>query len=110
MVCVGARWLNVCHFKGLFSKPNFRQNGEMEMLGTILLIVLILATRGRIPCLATQQGVGILSKRWHGTGPFDRARAPVNGPYLTGVMASQRNAQHSLAMGHGPATVNTKLL
>ena len=48
------------------------------------------STRGRTPYLATQQWVGILSKRWPGTGPFDRARAPVNGPYLTGVMTSRR--------------------
>jgi hypothetical protein len=66
--------------------------------------------RGRTPCLATQQGLGILSKQWPGTGPSDRGRAPVNGPYLTGVRASQRNAQHSFAMRHSPATVNTKLL
>lgn len=43
--------------------------------------------RGRTPCLATQQGVGILSKRWQGTGPSDRGRAPVDGAYLTGMMA-----------------------
>ena len=68
------------------------------------------STRGRTPYLATQQWVGILSKRWPGTGPCDRGRAPVNGPYLTEVKASQRNAQHSFAMGPGPATVNPKLL
>ena len=66
--------------------------------------------RRRTPCLATQQGLGILSKQWHGTGPSDRGRAPFNRPYLTGVKASQRTAQHSFAMRHGPATVNTKLL
>ena len=65
---------------------------------------------GRISCLATQQWMGILSKRWLGIGPCDRGSAPVNGPYLTGVKASQRNAQHSFAMGPGPATVNPKLL
>ena len=48
------------------------------------------STRGRTPDMATQQELGILSKRWSGTGPSDRGRAPVNGPYLTGVMASQR--------------------
>ncbi len=29
--------------------PYFRQNGEMEMLGTILLIVLVLALVGALP-------------------------------------------------------------
>jgi hypothetical protein len=67
------------------------------------------STRGHTPCLATQQGLEILSEQWRGTGPSDRGRAPVNGPHLTGVRASQRNAQHSFAMRHGPATVNTSL-
>ena len=43
--------------------------------------------RGRNPCMATQQGLGILSKRWPGTGSFDRARAPFSRPYLTEVRA-----------------------
>jgi hypothetical protein len=43
--------------------------------------------RGLSPRLAAQQGMGILSKRWHGTGPPDCGRAPVNGPYLTGAKA-----------------------
>jgi hypothetical protein len=68
------------------------------------------STRGRTPYLAAQQWVGILSKQWLGTGPCDRGRAPVNGPYLTGLRASQRSAQLSFAKGHGPAIVNTKLL
>ncbi len=43
--------------------------------------------RGRTPCLAAQQELGILSKRWHGTGPSDRGLAPVNGAYMTGARA-----------------------
>ena len=66
--------------------------------------------RGRIPCLATQQWVGILSKRRRGTHPSDRGRAPVGGPYLTGVRASQRSAGHSFAKGHGRITLNTEFL
>jgi hypothetical protein len=58
--------------------------------------------RGRNPCLATQQGLGILSKQWFGAGPFDRGRAPFNGPHLTAVRASQGNAQHSFAIRHSP--------
>ena len=65
---------------------------------------------GRTPYLVTQQWVGIFSKRWHWTGPCGRGRAPVNGPYLTGVRASQRSAQHSLAKEHVPVTVTTKHL
>jgi len=63
------------------------------MLGTILLIVLVLAlgisscARGRTPCLAAQQGLGILSKQWLGTGTCDGGRAPVNRPYVTGARA-----------------------
>ena len=57
---------------------------------------------GRTPYLATQQWVGILSKRWPGTGPSDRGCAPFSGPHMTAVMASKGV--------HGPATVNTKLL
>ena len=68
------------------------------------------STRGRTPYLVTQQWVGILPEWWRGTGPSGRARAPVNGPYLTGVRASQRSAPHSFAKEHGPATVDTKLL
>ena len=37
--------LNRCQFQ----TPNFRQNGEMKMLGTILLIVLVLALVGALP-------------------------------------------------------------
>jgi len=42
---------------------------------------------GRAPCLATQQGLGILSKQWLGAASCDRGSAPANGPYLTKVMA-----------------------
>jgi hypothetical protein len=58
--------------------------------------------RGRTPHLATQQWVGILSKRWPGTGPSDRGRVPFSRPHLTGMTASKGV--------HGPANVNTKLL
>ena len=68
------------------------------------------STRWRTPYLALQQWVGILSNRWPGTGPADRASALFNGPYLTGVMAPQSSAQHPFAKWHCPATVNTKLL
>ena len=41
-----------------FSKPNFRQNGEMKMLGTILLIILVLALVGAIPAWPHSRGWG----------------------------------------------------
>jgi|GEM_PF-2880539 hypothetical protein len=61
------------------------------------------STRWRTPYLATQPWMGILSKWFAGTGPFDLARVPVNGPYLTGVMASRSG-------GTSTAKVGTELL
>ena len=103
--------LSVCHFL-LMSVVNAELSAEWKdgNVGNNSPHYIGSCARGRTPCLATQQGLGILSKQWHGTGPSDRGRAPFNRPYLTGVKASQRTAQHSFAMRHGPATVNTKLL
>jgi hypothetical protein len=52
------------------------------------------STRGCTPYMAAQQWVGILSKRWPGTGPSDRGGAPVSGPYLTEVRASSGNHKY----------------
>ena len=38
--------------------PNFRQNGEMKMLGTILLIVLVLLLVGALPAWPHSRGWG----------------------------------------------------
>jgi hypothetical protein len=38
--------------------PNFRQNGEMEMLGTILLIILVLVLVGALPAWPHSRGWG----------------------------------------------------
>jgi len=96
--------LSVCHFL-LMSVVNAELSAEWKdgNVGNNSPHYIGSCARGRTPCLATQQGLGILSKQWHGTGPSDRGRAPVNGPYLTGVRASQGNALHSFAKRHSPA-------
>ena len=44
----------------------------------------------RAPCLATQQGVGILSQRWPGTARSYHSLAPVIWSAVRGVRASKR--------------------
>ena len=41
-----------------FLTPSFRQNGEMEMLGTILLIVVVLLIVGALPTWSHSRGWG----------------------------------------------------
>lgn len=64
--------------------------------------------RGGVPFLATQQGVGILSKRWHGGTAADRIGAIVDGPFLTGANAPLGTSRRLREAW--PATVNTKTL
>jgi hypothetical protein len=78
--------LSVCHFL-LMSVLNAELSAERRdgNVGYNSPHYISSCARGRTPFLATQQGLGILSKRWPGAGPSDRGRTPVNGPYLTGV-------------------------
>ena len=78
------------------------------MLGTILLIVLVLLLVGALPTWAHGSGWGYFPSGGIGL-VLRRASAPVNGPYLTAVRASQRSAQHSFAKGGNPAIVTPKL-
>ena len=47
-----------CPYSSEFLTPSFRQNGVMEMLGTILLIVVVVLIVGAVPTWSHSRGWG----------------------------------------------------
>ena len=59
------------------------------MLGTILIVILILALLGALPQLVAQPKLGLLPDRRIGTDPFHRCHSPGSRPDLNHAPSGQ---------------------